>query len=441
MPVPTGPIAFEQQLVDSQAKWTGGQFSVLRVCVGIVLCAHFACGLWIDWAALESNPSARAPLAELLGTQFPGLYRWGAAQGIAIVGLLSGCLLSVLFAAGLWLRALALPLGYLLLSQAQADAGPSGTALACLLAIIFVFALQPAAPYGSWPARGRVDPGGTWRAWEPSSTALWAVLIGVYGSQAWLHFQDPNWRAGRGLLLALESDRAPLEAFNSLLLRTPDVLWQASAWVIIGLEAGLLPLALIRRLHWIPWIGLALTQVFLLIASGRGDPALALLLLHLCTFDPSWLAPKTLAPHALVFYDGDCGLCHRFVRMILAEDSGAPPIRLAPLQSPAFTERTSEAEREALPDSIVLYRGPGQLAVRTRAVLPILAALGGIWRAAGLLLNLLPGPLADFGYDCIAKVRKRIFKNPKSACPMLPPHLAGRFEFDLNEPEATSARS
>ncbi len=438
-PAPTGPVAFEQHLVDSQAKWTGGQFSVLRVCVGVALCAHFACGLWIDWAALDSNPSARAPIAELLDSWLPGLYPWSATQSSAIVGSLCGCLLAALFAAGLWLRAVALPLCYLLLSQAQAGAGPSGVALACMLAIIFVFALQPAAPYGSWPARGRVDPSGNWRAWGQSSTALWAVLIGIYASQAWLHFQDPNWRAGRGLLLALESDSAPLAAFNSLLLRAPSALWQASAWAIMVLEAALLPLALMRRLHWIPWLGLALTQGFLLVVSGHGDPALALLLLHLCTFDPNWLAPQVLAPHSLVFYDGECGLCHRWVRMILAEDIGSDPIRLAPLQSPAFTQRTSEDERAALPDSIVLYRGRGQLAVRTAAVLPILAALGGLWRAMGILLSLIPRPLADLGYDAVAKVRKRIFKNPKSACPMLPPHLANRFEFDLTEPEASNA--
>lgn len=129
----------------------------------------------------------------------------------------------------------------------------------------------------------------------------------------------------------------------------------------------------------------------------------------------------------IVFFDGDCGLCHRFVRFALARDSGAR-LRFAPLGGEtARREASALLSRGPLPDStVVLARG--ELLVRAAAVARVLVELGGTWRVLGVVLGALPRALADRGYDCVAARRKRWFARPDSACPLLPAELARRIE-------------
>jgi len=42
-------------------------------------------------------------------------------------------------------------------------------------------------------------------------------------------------------------------------------------------------------------------------------------------------------------------------------------------------------------------------------------------------VRLVPRPLRDVVYRCVARVRRRIFAAPKDACPLLPKHLRERF--------------
>jgi hypothetical protein len=44
-----------------------------------------------------------------------------------------------------------------------------------------------------------------------------------------------------------------------------------------------------------------------------------MVMLHFFTFDPAWVKPFG-AETEMIFYDGHCGLCHRAVRFVLAED-------------------------------------------------------------------------------------------------------------------------
>ena len=129
-----------------------------------------------------------------------------------------------------------------------------------------------------------------------------------------------------------------------------------------------------------------------------------------------------------IFYDGGCGLCHRFVRFLLAEDEAGRAFRFAPLQGAAFRAAVPEARRMGLPDSIVLRSGDGALLVRSSAVLHALDRLGGVWRLAGRLLTLLPRVLRDAAYDLVARLRHRLFRRPSESCPLVPEALRRRFD-------------
>jgi predicted DCC family thiol-disulfide oxidoreductase YuxK len=113
----------------------------------------------------------------------------------------------------------------------------------------------------------------------------------------------------------------------------------------------------------------------------------------------------------LLLYDGDCGMCSRLVRAVLALDrKGA--FEFASLQSPfAARQLTRFGIEPGRMDTMVVirrFREPDATAlIKSAAALSVLATLGWPWRAA-TVLRLLPRRLADRGYDFVARHRRRI---------------------------------
>ena len=128
-----------------------------------------------------------------------------------------------------------------------------------------------------------------------------------------------------------------------------------------------------------------------------------------------------------VFYDGHCGLCHGLVRFLIARDRTGDKFTFAPLQGEYCAAAIPQAERQQLPDSVVVRSDEGELLVKSAAVLYILKRIGGPWYAVGIALRVLPTPLRDFGYDCVARMRRRFFGIPADTCPLVPADLRNRF--------------
>jgi predicted DCC family thiol-disulfide oxidoreductase YuxK len=131
--------------------------------------------------------------------------------------------------------------------------------------------------------------------------------------------------------------------------------------------------------------------------------------------------------HDLVFYDGECGLCHRLVRFTIAQDREGRLFRYAPLGGMTFIAQYPGLTRARLPDSIVVHAADGRTLVRSAAMIHIGERLGGGWRVAARIGSLLPRWLLDLCYDGIAMIRGRLFARPETTCPLLPPELGGRF--------------
>lgn len=155
-------------------------------------------------------------------------------------------------------------------------------------------------------------------------------------------------------------------------------------------------------------------------------------LLHLLTFNPGWIASRPADGHSLVFYDGSCGLCHRTVRFLLAEDAAGIQFRFALLESELFrslcaAQGSGIKSEEAIPDSVAVHRPEQALLFRAEGVLALGHQLGGLWRLLAIGVGWLPIVLLNIGYDFIARIRHRLFARPENACPILPPHLRDRF--------------
>jgi predicted DCC family thiol-disulfide oxidoreductase YuxK len=118
-------------------------------------------------------------------------------------------------------------------------------------------------------------------------------------------------------------------------------------------------------------------------------------------------------PPPILLYDGICGLCNRFVQFILRRDRQAI-FHFASLQSPVAARVLARhgvnptdldtvyvVLNHELPDESLLSR--------SGAALFVLNQLGGLWRLAAALLQLLPTFLRDPAYNLVARHRYRIF--------------------------------
>jgi predicted DCC family thiol-disulfide oxidoreductase YuxK len=128
----------------------------------------------------------------------------------------------------------------------------------------------------------------------------------------------------------------------------------------------------------------------------------------------------------ILFYDGHCGMCHGFVRFLLARDR-AHAFVFAPLQGETFAATVPEGERTRLPDSMIVRTGDGRLLVRSAAALYVLDTLGGGWRVLAWLLRPVPRALLDPAYAAVAAIRHRLAPPPPSTCPLVPPDERARF--------------
>lgn len=133
-------------------------------------------------------------------------------------------------------------------------------------------------------------------------------------------------------------------------------------------------------------------------------------------------------PSEHIYYDGECGLCHRWVRFTLRRERGRALFRYAPLQGPTFAREVPQAERQGLPDSIVVRSADGRLLLRSEAVLHVLRRVGGVWGGLASVARLVPRPLRDWLYDGVARLRRHLFARPADACPLVPAELARRFD-------------
>jgi predicted DCC family thiol-disulfide oxidoreductase YuxK len=124
----------------------------------------------------------------------------------------------------------------------------------------------------------------------------------------------------------------------------------------------------------------------------------------------------------LVYYDGVCALCNRFVSWALRHDSTGQ-LRFAALES-AHGDRLRREFPEARDVDSIIVREGSHIATKSDAVLAIARRLGLSWMAA--TLRIVPRRLRDWGYDLVARRRYAWFGRYDS-CPVPPPAVRDRF--------------
>lgn len=135
---------------------------------------------------------------------------------------------------------------------------------------------------------------------------------------------------------------------------------------------------------------------------------------------------KRVNEKPILFYDGECGLCHRFVVFFLKHEESAY-FQFAPLEGETFRANFSTEEAIEFPDSLILLSESEDLLMLSDAAVYAMKTLSPGWRRVGKVMGVFPKPLRDFGYRFVAAIRKKIFKKPEGVCPLVAPELRERF--------------
>lgn len=117
-------------------------------------------------------------------------------------------------------------------------------------------------------------------------------------------------------------------------------------------------------------------------------------------------SPQEWLRQDVIFYDGTCVLCHRFVRWTLKRDSRRT-LRYAPL-SGRTAERFLPANLREKPGSVVFVNQPGELYLEAPAVWQVCRRLRAPWNSLWYLIY-VPNWLSNIGYRLLARNRYRIF--------------------------------
>lgn len=136
-------------------------------------------------------------------------------------------------------------------------------------------------------------------------------------------------------------------------------------------------------------------------------------------------------PGPVLLFDGECGLCHRVVRLLLRLDR-AGRLHFAPLQGPAAQEYLRAHGLPTADFETLIYvpdwnrRGEPEFLLRTAGVVAALREAGGMGRFLAAILGIFPLAWRDAGYRIVGRWRYRVF-GPWRPRPLARPEWASRF--------------
>lgn len=124
----------------------------------------------------------------------------------------------------------------------------------------------------------------------------------------------------------------------------------------------------------------------------------------------------------IIFFDGHCGLCNKFVNFMIKVDRKSV-FKFSPLQSEFAKENLMASDVQDLKSVVVLI--DGQSFRKAEGVFKALSTIGGIWKLSSIL-GWLPSDVLNFGYDLVAENRYQIFGRSET-CRLPTPEERNRF--------------
>ena len=123
----------------------------------------------------------------------------------------------------------------------------------------------------------------------------------------------------------------------------------------------------------------------------------------------------------IVFFDGVCGICNRFIDFLLSHKNGKA-LYFSPLQGDAAKVLIP---KKYLAQDTIVFKTQKKIYIKSTAALRILYTLGGLWKLS-LVFLIMPAFIRNFVYDVIASNRYKWF-GKKESCRIPTPQERKRF--------------
>lgn len=148
-------------------------------------------------------------------------------------------------------------------------------------------------------------------------------------------------------------------------------------------------------------------------------------LFHLFLFRLSFF-PST-GKGGLLIYDGECGVCHQFIRFLLREDFRRG-LYYVSNQDPSLSNWKIAYKELPYDKTVIFAQRQVSPLLRMEAIITILFYLGGFWAFIAHTLNLIPLPFMNLCYRAFAFIRRFFLPRPSSLCPLTPPEWREQFK-------------
>jgi len=377
------------------------QFSLFRIILGIYLTIHFLLlipyGTEI-WSNLGILPEASLNLTHGF---FPNILNQFDDPWMIKIFLGLAALLSVLFTAGVKRQWVAIFLWYIWVCLFDRNNLISNPGIPFVGWLLLCSAFIPSGEPWSWTRTVRKD---NWEFPKIIFAGAWIIMALSYTLSGLDKMMAPSWQDGTALFHLLENPLARDWWFREALLLLPMPVLKLMAWGILALEILFLPLALFGKTRKWVWLVMILMHLGILLVIDFADLTLGMLMIHWFTFDSRWFKAKSIASNTttnIVFFDGVCGMCDRFIRFLIREDQ-SDVLAFAALQGKTAAQVLPNPPESNL--TTMQYLSNQRVWEKSDAVLRILSHLGGIWKLTAVF-RVIPKSMRDRVYDYVAARR------------------------------------
>lgn len=311
-------------------------FSVFRILFGVFLTWHFGCLLpYANELFGGQGILSEAELNPFHGA-WPNPLFSNSSRILAplIIGL--ACLMSASFTLGFWRRGCALLLWYISTCLFTANPLVANPSLGYLGLLMLLCTLVPKGE----PLTLASPTDTNWKMPRMIPLSAWILLATGYTFSGVLKLNSPSWVDGSALQHVLNNPLARPGIVRDAMLALPEFFLQCLTWSTLALEILFLPLVISRRIRPWAWLAMVMMHLGIMLSIDFADLSLGMLMVHLFTYQSSWLARPTTT--AILFLDGDCNFCKRSVRTL---SKLCPHLKFAPLQGSTAVQFLSQQQR------------------------------------------------------------------------------------------------
>ena len=119
----------------------------------------------------------------------------------------------------------------------------------------------------------------------------------------------------------------------------------------------------------------------------------------------------------IIYYDGECGLCHLAVKFILRVDS----------KSKFYFSPLSKLDNDLKNIDSIIFKKGNKVFYEGQAIIMIFENIDNNWNYFAKVLKLFPVNVLDTAYRWVSRNRAKVSVKKVSSCPIVPSYYQKRF--------------